>query len=436
MTAGSVILFTRFPVPGQTKTRLIPALGPEGAARLQEAMTGCAVLTARSHAAVHDAMIQVRFDGTCARRMRAWLGPELAYLPQGPGDLGLRMDRALGEVLRHGRGPAVLVGCDCPGLDGAVLRAAFEALQNNDVVLGPADDGGYYLVGLRAPASCLFRDMPWGTGQVLVRTLAAASQHGLRVALVEARPDVDRPEDLPVWERTIGLEACRGSGSISVVVPALNEETHIARCVARALEDAQEVIIVDGGSRDRTAELAEQAGARVVRFPHGRAAQMNKAALAARGEILLFLHADTLLPRGWASAVREIMVRDGLAAGAFSLGIEGQGRGFRLVEAMTNARSRLLGLPYGDQALFMRRERFLRLGGYANMPIMEDYELVRRLGRTGRVATLRASVSTSSRRWARLGVTRTTTVNQMMILGYWLGISADKLAAYYRRKRR
>ncbi|MEG6549399.1 hypothetical protein V6C53_04060, partial [Desulfocurvibacter africanus] len=132
----------------------------------------------------------------------------------------------------------------------------------------------------------------------------------------------------------------------------------------------------------------------------------------------------------------EIMVRDGLAAGAFSLGIEGQGRGFRLVEAMTNARSRLLSLPYGDQALFMLRERFLRLGGYANMPIMEDYELVRRLGRTGRVATLRASVSTSSRRWARLGVTRTTTVNQMMILGYWLGISADKLAAYYRRKRR
>ena len=221
-------------------------------------------------------------------------------------------------------------------------------------------------------------------------------------------------------------------GSISVVIPALNEAALVGGAVETALRyEGAEVIVVDARSTDGTAAEAAAHGAHVLACPASRAAQQNLGALHARGEVLLFLHADARLPAGYAAQVRETLARSRVSAGAFRLRIAGRGAALRLVEAATHVRARLLRMPYGDQAIFLPRDTFVAAGGFATMPLMEDYELVRRLGRLGRVAVARAATTVSGRRWARLGVWRTTWVNRLVILGYRLGVPAATLARFY-----
>src|SRR3990172_7535191 len=167
---------------------------------------------------------------------------------------------------------------------------------------------------------------------------------------------------------------------ISVIIPALDEAEVIGLALSTVVETPEiELIVVDGGSRDATAEIARSYGARVLISPPGRARQMNAGAKVAAGECLLFLHADTRLPAQFAGEVRRILAVPGIIAGAFELRIDGTGWGLRLVERAANLRSRLLQLPYGDQGLFLRAAQFQALGGYPEIAFMEDFELLRRL---------------------------------------------------------
>ena len=221
---------------------------------------------------------------------------------------------------------------------------------------------------------------------------------------------------------------------ISVIIPALNEAPGIARAIASAAQEPEvEVIVVDGGSRDDTVQVARRQGATTLEVPAGRARQMNAGAEASSGEYLVFLHADTILPPNYAGLVRRLLASPDVVAGAFRLGIEGCRRSLRWIETGANWRSRWLRLPYGDQALFVRSRIFSDLGGYADLPIMEDYDLVRRLNRRGRVILAPEAVVTSARRWEQLGVVRTTLLNQVMVTGHLLGVSPQKMAQLYRR---
>lgn len=224
---------------------------------------------------------------------------------------------------------------------------------------------------------------------------------------------------------------------ISVIIPALNEERYLDRTL-QSLQQAAgvEVMVVDGGSADDTVRQAKAAGVRVMVAAGGRARQMNVGARAAQGDILFFLHADTLAPPGFDGAIRRALQDPRVAAGAFHLGIRGASPGLRLVEHLANWRSRWLGLPYGDQGLFVRADLFRKMGGFPELPIMEDYVMVRRLGRRGRVVTLPLAVATSGRRWQALGIWRTTLINQMIIIGYSLGVAPPVLARWYRAGRR
>ena len=158
---------------------------------------------------------------------------------------------------------------------------------------------------------------------------------------------------------------------------------------------------------------------------------MNAGAGEALGDILLFLHADTRLPQNWISMVRKALAEPGTAAGAFEIAINGNERGLRIIERLTNSRSRRLQLPYGDQAIFVKADLFGQIGGYSDLPIMEDFELVRRLRKFGRIITVPARVITSARRWRDRGIWRTTLINQAMILGYLTGISPARLVRWY-----
>ena len=430
-----LFVFTRYPEPGKTKTRLIPAIGAEAAACLQHAMTAHVLSAAGELAHARKTAVEGRFVGGNEAGMRESFGSAFRYQAQGDGDLGERMHRCVLDGFESGAEVVVIVGTDVPGIDAAILNKAFDDLRDHDLVIGPATDGGYYLIGLRRNAPALFKGVPWGNEDVLQRTLDAASSHGLIVALLPTLADVDRPEDLAVVERIWGKSKMEDAlGSISVIIPTLNE----AACVDAVLSPlcgantVAEVIVVDGGSTDGTPEKARACGAKVIATLGGRARQMNAGAAAATGTFLLFLHADTRIPHGFQRLVRDALKKPDVIGGAFQFHLDGDAMGFRLLERLTNWRARRLQMPYGDQALFMKAETFRAVGGFPEMPIMEDYEFVRRLRRRGRICIVPAPAITSARRWKKRGILKTTILNQIVIAGYHLGVSPQTLAHWYR----
>jgi rSAM/selenodomain-associated transferase 2 len=216
---------------------------------------------------------------------------------------------------------------------------------------------------------------------------------------------------------------------ISIIIPVLDEERRIGQCLAEP-QGFEEFIVVDGGSRDRTVEIARAAGARVETAPRGRASQMNHGARLASGEVLLFLHADVSLPRDARVHVERAFSGTGVVAGAFrTWHVADDGRRAPWLH-LADLRSRLSGLPYGDQALFVRREVFERAGGFPDQPLMEDLELSRRLRRLGRIAIVRASVRVSGRRFLAHPIRDTLLVNAFPLL-YRLGVPAERLARFY-----
>lgn len=221
--------------------------------------------------------------------------------------------------------------------------------------------------------------------------------------------------------------------TLSVVIPALNEAATLSHTLGSVQPTGPvEVIVVDGGSWDSTVAIARSHHAQVITTAPGRAGQMNAGAKAATGKILLFLHADTCLPPGFDDLVRHTLSQSQVVAGAFHLAIDGPGWGLRLVEWGVRLRSQRLQMPYGDQGIFLTSERFHALGGFPDQPIMEDFELICQLRRQGRIAIAPAAVLTSSRRWQTLGVAYTTVLNQVMIAGYFGGVSPYRLSRWYR----
>lgn len=227
---------------------------------------------------------------------------------------------------------------------------------------------------------------------------------------------------------------------VSVIIPALNEETTIPGTLLSArAAGADEVIVADGGSGDGTREAAQGKADIVIVAPPGRARQMNAGAKASTGEALLFLHADTALPPGSIESVRAALAREEVAGGGFRvrLGISPDAPfarkiALRITGRMINLRSRLFRSFTGDQAIFLRRERFDRIGGYPEIPLMEDVELSRAMTRGGKTVLLPLRVVTSARRWERDGTTRTILRMWFLRIAYRLGMSPLRCARLYR----
>ena len=221
---------------------------------------------------------------------------------------------------------------------------------------------------------------------------------------------------------------------LSVVIPALDEAPNLARLLpdlARVCPGA-EVIVVDGGSRDETAAVvAGRAGVRLVESARGRARQMNAGARAAGGDVLLFLHADTWLPDGAAAAIARAVATLGVVGGRFDVRFDGRRRVLGMIAWFMNARSRATGICTGDQAIFVRRADFEAVGGYPDIPLMEDIELCRRLKTRGRLAALRDRVTTSARKWEREGPLRTIGLMWALRLLHFCGVAPSRLHRWY-----
>jgi len=206
----TLVVFARFPEAGRAKTRLVPVLGPQGAADCQRRLTEHAVGEARRLVQRRGVALEIHHEGGDSRRMRDWLGTGLCFRAQTGEDLGDRMQSSFAAAFERAD-RAVIMGSDCPGLTADVLEQAFASLSRHDLVLGPARDGGYYLIGLRGELPPLFSGPTWGTGSVLAQTLAIARARGLSVHLLEPLSDVDRPEDLrEAWQVLASDFSCRG----------------------------------------------------------------------------------------------------------------------------------------------------------------------------------------------------------------------------------
>lgn len=225
--------------------------------------------------------------------------------------------------------------------------------------------------------------------------------------------------------------------TISIIIPVLNEAEIIESTLRQLQQPGLDIIVVDGGSQDRTAAIAANTGVKVITVAgQNRAAQMNAGAKIAQTELLLFLHADSQLPVNFVDLIAKTLKQPGVVAGAFELAIAGADKSLRWIEKLVKMRSHFLSLPYGDQAIFTNKKVFDGVGGFDNLPIMEDFELIQRLKRQGKIAIVPENVITSGRRWQKLGVWQTTLINQLVIAGYYLGFPPAKLSNLYRRQPR
>ncbi len=460
---GLLCVLAKTPTPGQAKTRLGRHLGDETAAALALAFLEDVWTSVHHLEGVEPVLVLNGGSPPCGlpRPSPVW--------DQGEGDLGERMERCL----RRGaeRHPwIILIGSDSPGLPRDHLKRAISLLSNGATsVLGPAEDGGFYLLGvssaaLRRAGTSLLSSLPWSTSTTLAETTVRLTARGLTPELLEPWFDVDELADAArlgtlVREgrvyapktKAILDEICIGGADhrdatrarveaprVSVVVPVLNEAHRIARRIEELNQfDFFETIVVDGGSTDDSRErVARHPHIRLLRTPPGRARQMNAGAALARGEVLLFLHADTQLPSDAATHIDRAMSEPKVVAGAFrtwTIDDQNPDRSPWWLH-LADVRSRYTGLPYGDQALFVRRTTFEALGGFPDIPLMEDLEMSIRLRRVGSIRTVPASVRVSGRRFLRHPIIDTLLVNLYPAL-YRLGVSPAALAAFYRHVR-
>lgn len=220
---------------------------------------------------------------------------------------------------------------------------------------------------------------------------------------------------------------------LSIIIPTLNEASVIRRSLTHAWQMCpHEVVVIDGGSVDETRSIANETASKCIVTAAGRGIQLHAGAKAATGDVLLFLHADSWLEAVAAKQINDVLSDAKVAWGAFRQCIDAEGRLYRLLESGNALRARRLQLPYGDQAIFVRRSVYEQVGGFANLPLMEDVDLSKRLQAIGHPALLNGPLHLSARRWQQNGIVRQTIRNWALLVAWRVGVSPERLVQWYR----
>lgn len=428
-----LMIFLKAPRAGVVKTRLARTLGHTGAVRIYRLLADRQLRNLP-----REWEVEIRFTpDEAAAEMRAWLGPRWIFVPQGEGDLGARLARGFDDAFSRGGGPVLAIGGDCPDLDAATLRDAAQRLLAADVVLGPAVDGGYYLIGLRRSAPTLFTTIAWSSPAVLAETRARAADAGLSCALLTPKEDID---DAAAWARHCARVGAAGAEDVTpaapelaVIIPALNEAAGIRASIERVSScfPTAAVLVADGGSTDGTPAVARAAGAMVLTAPRGRGSQCRAGASSSHSRWMLFLHADTLLPPNAADVVARFTAGERAKVATFRLRFDSAGWFLRLCGWCTRLDS--VFTRFGDQGILIRRQFYEAIGGFPDWPLFEDVALLQHARRRGRIASLPAYVTTSARRFRARGAWRQQVLNARLLLRYLAGASPHALARLYGR---
>lgn len=440
---NALIIFTREPVPGKTKTRLMPYLSPQQCADLHL----CFLRDINHEACKTGADIIVSFDGEEMVLLESVFGKDCKYIRQHGDGLGARMEEAIRYVLGLGYEKAVLIGTDIPEIKAGSLTKAFDLLDAGDVVLGPTVDGGYYLIGMKKLYPEAFNIKKYGGGTVLEETLQTLKGCGASVSLADRYQDMDERADLAGYrQRMIHNVKLRNSftgkflcdnARVSIIIPVYNETSTIRQMLSQLMpyKDKAEILFVDGGSTDDTADLIEEEFD-LLTGAKGRAAQMNLGAAKSTGDILLFLHCDSVLPPDITGQVRRCIARH--EYGCFGVRFPSRNLLMLTNRIISNHRAWMRGLPFGDQGIFISRELFFEAGQFPEIPIMEDYEFGRRLRTAGiRPGRTEKRITTSARRYGKgtISILRTEFSMWKLRKMYRSGVPVEEISRIYRDMR-
>ena len=406
----AIIIFTRVPIPGKTKTRMMPTLTPDQCEHLHT----CFLKDIRrvcEQCAVDIYVCYTPDEEKYKRQIMDILGTEKNYFPQKGNDLGNRMCNAFEEVLKKEYDSCLLIGTDVPELQTSCLMKAFEVLDKKDVVFGKTVDGGYYLVGMKKLYPQVFGLEQYGHSSVFYETLKRLQAESIRVGYTEELLDMDTPSDLQKYRnhmrennrlyKTETGKYVSEIAKISIIIPVYNEEKLIVPLQRQlsSLKEQCEIILVDGGSTDKTQTLIEP-GYRVISAEKGRANQMNQGALESTGDILFFLHCDSELPENVLGEIRTVMRE--YRAGCFGIAFRSKSPLMFICRVISNYRVKDRKVMFGDQGMFMERELFFELGMFPQIPIMEDYQLSLTLKEAGiKLGMANKRIYTSDRRYPR-----------------------------------
>ena len=432
--------------PGRVKTRLVPLLGSRRAAELAK------VFLEDTWASVSALPWAKPVLASTEEGPQDFLRGPIEIWLQGEGDLGARLENISCRALSD-HPYVIAIGADSPGLPAKYLEQAREALAGADAVIGPSEDGGFYLVGLRKCPTGLLSGIPWSAPTTCLETIAKFQAADLSVYILDDWFDVDTAQDLerlnslltakqikaPKTQYFLETHAWRWAGAqpirCSVIIPTLNERESLPQTLQALAEDQwiHEVIVADGGSTDGTREwLAAQNFARVVDGPGGKGNQINEAAQAASGDVFIFLHADCQLPPDAGERIASALHSRTVAGGCFEVRFNASHpNSLKMVAAGINFRSRLTQAATGDQGIFVRRHVFEQVGGCPAWPLFEDVELVRRIKNVGRFAVLRSQLLVSPRRHLARGVFRTVLLIYALRVAFWLGVSPITLKKWF-----
>jgi uncharacterized protein len=428
-----IVVYAKAPVVGRVKTRLIPKLGEMGATRLHQAFVEDTLTMVNTLADSFD--VELHTDVPTS----GWSWPGVRRV-QSEGDLGNKMYATLRAALDSGRPLAMIVGSDSPSLSAEYLQNLAESRA--DVVLGPTSDGGFYAIACRKTDPEMFAGVTWSTARTRAQTNEAMAGCGLEVAEGPEWFDVDEPADLDVLIQSNPagrtLEVLKDLGVmprspwLSIVIPTLNEAASIGRTLETvlAIGNGAQVIVADGQSDDETARIAREYPVTVLSSSRGRGAQLKTGAERATGDVLWFLHADSIPPPDSHHRIREALQTPGIVGGNFDLLFDGDSRAARQLTRIY-PHLRKLGLCYGDSGIFVRREIYQAAGGFRAYPIFEDLDLIKRIRRLGRFLHLDSQIVTSSRRFEGRSFGLTFAKWTAMQIMYWAGVHPEVLGRWY-----
>ncbi|MDR3567247.1 MAG: TIGR04283 family arsenosugar biosynthesis glycosyltransferase [Syntrophobacteraceae bacterium] len=431
---NALLIFLKYPAPGRVKSRLAKEVGVEGAARIYEKLVrrtlGIACDVKRKSPQIDITLFYMPKD-PLQGLVNKFRGP-WKFQEQEGDHLGYRMASALRSAFAQGAGRAVLIGTDLADVEAGDIEEAFKNWGENVVVLGPAADGGFYLVGTDRAIDSPFDFTTWGTNEVFSRTAREFEAAGFRVHLAPRRYDVDQKSDLARLDRNPLF-----SDSISIIIPTLSETERLSpllHYLENLLWPGDEIVVVEGGAFDKTALHRKSPALTVIKTIRGRGIQQNVGAMLSRGNILFFLHDDTTPPPQFAYLIRSSCRDKPKVAGCFKLRFRPSNRALDLISGWANLRTSLCKLPYGDQGYFCRKDLFERAGGFGRKYLMEDVEIVRKLRKIGGgardISIMAEYVYTSPGRYLRNGVLKASLQNHLIFFLSALGCKETEL---YRR---
>jgi uncharacterized protein len=433
----ALILFMRYPETGCVKSRLAAAIGTEEAARVYEKLIrrtlGVAADFKRDRPEV-DIFIFFTPPDKVLQIEDAYPGP-WSFVSQQGSHLGERMEGAIRQVMDRGHSDVLLVGTDLADLEPVDFTDAFQAVENGHTALGPAADGGFYLIGLRQPCPAVFQPESWGTKEIFARTERLLLNSGFKPKCMKERRDIDRAEDLPFVRRKPWF-----SESLSIVIPTLGSigrlEPFLQNLQQQIWPDDEIILVQAERSEQQTDHFdSKQVMPQIVsvQAPQGRGLQLNKGVRTAQGSLLFFLHDDSSPPPNFAYSIRKICEESAMSLGCFHLVFSPSNPLLNGIARWANFRTRIFDLPYGDQGLFCRRDVYGKVGGFRKPYLMEDVDFVRRCRRLGQLMFLPDRIVTSSEGYIHMGILRASLRNHLTMLLYHLGVDDRRLYRFYYR---